>query len=58
MGFLQKRLKRRQVRKMCAAINKKVLALHRAKIGDIDVKDVELGKWRYLRKNEVEKLLK
>ena len=50
--------KNRQVRKMCAAINKKVIALHRAKIGDIEVKDVELGKWRYLRKNEIDKLLK
>ena len=36
--------KNRQVRKMCNAINKKVLALHRSKIGNIDVKDIELGK--------------
>ena len=40
--------KNRQVRKMCEAINKKVLALHRSKIGEIDVKDLQLGKWRYL----------
>ena len=50
--------KNRQVRKMCNAIGKKVLALHRAKIGDIEVKDVELGKWRYLKRHEVESLLK
>ena len=50
--------KNRQVRKMCNSVGKKVLALHRAKIGNIDVKDLELGKWRYLRKQEVEKLLK
>ena len=50
--------KNRQVRKMCEAINKKVLALHRAKIGDIEVKDVELGKWRYLKSKEVQNLLK
>ena len=31
--------KNRQVRKMCEAINKKVLALHRSKIGNIGVKD-------------------
>ena len=49
--------KNRQVRKMCMSIGKKVLALHRAKIGNIDVKDVELGKWRYLSKNEVDSLL-
>ena len=50
--------KNRQVRKMCIAIGKKVLALHRAKIGDISVKDIELGKWRYLKKSEIESLLK
>ena len=38
--------KNRQVRKMCEAINKKVLALHRSKIGNIEIKDVEIGKWR------------
>lgn len=49
--------KNRQVRKMCIAIGKRVLALHRAKIGNIEVKDVELGKWRYLKKSEVDSLL-
>ena len=49
--------KNRQVRKMCDALNKKVLALHRSKIGNIDVKDIELGKWRYLTKNEVNELI-
>ena len=50
--------KNRQVRKMCEAVNRKVLALHRSKIGNIGVKDIELGKWRYLRENEVQKLIK
>ena len=49
--------KNRQVRKMCIAIGMKVLALHRAKIGNIGVKDLEIGKWRYLKKSEVECLL-
>ena len=44
--------KNRQVRRMCEAIGKKVLALHRAKIGNIDVKDLEIGKWRYINKSE------
>ena len=48
--------KNRQVRRMCEAIGKKVLALHRSKIGNINVKDLKLGQWRYLRKVEVEKL--
>lgn len=50
--------KNRQVRKMCEAINHKVLALHRSKIAGIGVKDIEIGKWRYLNKKEVEKVLK
>lgn len=50
--------KNRQVRRMCEAIGKKVLSLHRSKIGDITVKDLRLGTWRILKKSEVEKLLK
>lgn len=48
--------KNRQIRKMCKAINKKVLALHRSKIGNIGVKDLKVGTWRYLTKKEVESL--
>ncbi|MBO6233286.1 MAG: rRNA pseudouridine synthase [Clostridia bacterium] len=50
--------KNRQVRKMCEAVNRKVLALHRAKIGDLSVKDLKLGTWRYLKEFEINKLLK
>lgn len=50
--------KNREVRKMCEAIDKKVLALHRRRIGNLDVKNIEIGKWRYLNKKEVEELLK
>ena len=49
--------KNRQVRKMCEAIDKKVLALHRSKIGDISVKELKIGTWRYLKIDEVHKLL-
>lgn len=45
--------KNREVRKMCKAIDKKVIALHRSKIESIDVKDLALGEWRYLNKEEV-----
>ena len=48
--------KNRQVRKMCNAIDKKVLALHRSKIGDIDVKDLKIGTWRYLTEKEINSL--
>lgn len=50
--------KNRQVRKMCEAIGKKVIALHRSKIGNIDVKDLKVGQWRYLTKKEVDMLMK
>lgn len=50
--------KNRQVRRMCEAIGKRVIALHRSKIGNISVKDIELGKWRYLKNEEVKEILK
>ena len=46
--------KNRQIRKMCEVVGYKVIALHRSKITNIDVKNLELGKWRYLEKKEVE----
>ena len=49
--------KNRQVRKMCEAIGRKVLALHRSKIGNLGVKDLKIGTWRYLKQEEVQKLL-
>ncbi len=48
--------KNRQIRKMCEAINKKVISLHRSKIGNITVKDLKIGEWRYLSKKEVAQL--
>ena len=49
--------KNRQVRKMCESIGRKVLALHRSKIGNIGVRDLKIGTWRYLTEGEVKKLL-
>lgn len=50
--------KNRQVRRMCEAIDKKVLALHRSKVGNIGVKDLKLGEFRYLTDREVKQILK
>lgn len=47
--------KNREVRKMCEVIGYKVIALHRSKIGNLDVKDLRIGEWRYLSKREIEK---
>ena len=49
--------KNRQVRKMCEAVGRRVLALHRSKIGSIGVKDLKIGTWRYLTEKEVNSLL-
>lgn len=46
--------KNREVRKMCEAIGKNVIALHRAKIGNLDVKNIRIGEWKYLDKKEIE----
>lgn len=48
----------REVRKMCEAIGKPVIALHRARIGNINVKDLAIGKWRYLNEDEIKNLIK
>ena len=50
--------KNREVRRMCEAIHKKVLALHRSKIGDISLEGLSIGKWRYLSTNEINNLIK
>ena len=50
--------KNRQVRRMCESIGKRVIALHRSKIGNISVKDIELGKWKYLKNEEVADILR
>lgn len=48
--------KNRQVRRMCDAIGKKVLALHRSKIGNLEVKNLKLGTWKYLTEKEILKI--
>lgn len=48
--------KNRQVRKMCEVINKKVMALHRSKIGAVSVKNMKIGEWRYLKLDEIKKI--
>ena len=49
--------KNRQIRKMCEAIDKKVIALHRSKIGNINVKNMKLGEWRYLTEKEINNII-
>lgn len=49
--------KNRQVRKMIEAIGKKTISLERIKIGNIELQNLKRGEWRYLTKEEVDKLL-
>lgn len=50
--------KNRQVRKMCETLGYGMYSLHRERIGDISVKDLKRGSWRYLSESEVRKLKK
>lgn len=50
--------KNREVRKMCEAVGKPVISLHRSKIGNIEVKNLKIGTWRYLSDKEVNSLVK
>ena len=42
---------------MCEAVGEKVIALHRAKIANIDVKNLKIGQWRFLTKEEVKTIV-
>jgi pseudouridine synthase len=45
--------KNRQVRRMFDALGYKILSLVRTKIGNVEVKELKPGNWRYLSKQEV-----
>ena len=48
--------RKRQVKRMCAAIGHKVLALHRQSFGSLDLGNLALGEYRELSLNEIELL--
>lgn len=50
--------KNRQVRKMFEAIGCKVVALRRIKIGQVELGNLPLGRWRHLTSHEIECLKK
>ena len=49
--------KNREVRKMCQAIGKNVMALHRSKINNITINNLKIGEYRELTKEELRKIL-
>ncbi len=50
--------KKRQIRKMLKSIGKETIELHRSKIGNLNIEDLKAGMWRYLSKEEIDKLRK
>ncbi|MFO6424447.1 pseudouridine synthase [Motilimonas sp. KMU-193] len=42
-----------QVKRMFAALNNKVIKLHRASVGPVDLTDLNEGQWRYLTPAEI-----
>lgn len=48
--------KNRQVRKMCSAVGLNVMYLKRIKIGNLELGDLKLGKYRTLKSKEIQKL--
>lgn len=48
--------KNRQIRKMISSIKKNVIALHRTSIGNITVKNMKIGEYRYLKENEIKNM--
>jgi len=49
--------KNRQIRRMCEIIGRKVLALHRSKIGNLSVSQMKPGEYRTLNKKEIDQLI-
>lgn len=50
--FILKEGKKRQIRRMCEAMDLKVVQLKRVRIGRIELGQLPLGQWRYLAPNE------
>ena len=48
--------KKRHIRRMCAALGYPVRRLIRVRIGPLELKDLRVGKWRYLTQEEVREL--
>lgn len=48
--------KNRQIRRMMEALGHPVITLKRISIGKIDLDNLQIGKWRYLTRKEVEYL--
>jgi 23S rRNA pseudouridine2604 synthase len=51
--FILKEGKKRQIREMCKLVNLNVTSLKRVRIGNIELKDLPIGKWRPISSSEI-----
>jgi pseudouridine synthase len=49
--------RKRQIRRMCAAVGHEVVELERHALGCLQLGDLSLGAWRYLEEREARQLL-
>ncbi len=52
LRFILREGKNRQIRRMCELVGLNVVALKRIRIGDVQLGDLPIGKWRYLGESE------
>lgn len=52
LRFVLREGKKRQIRRMCELVGLRVVGLKRVRIGQINLGDLPVGQWRYLRENE------
>jgi pseudouridine synthase len=45
--------KKRQIRKMCAAMGHPIIDLKRVAVGDLTMGNLKPGEWRYLNNDEI-----
>ncbi len=48
--------RKREIRRMCEAVGHPVLTLKRTQIGELELKDLPIGKWKFLTEKEVSDL--
>lgn len=52
LRFILKEGKKRQIRRMCELVGLKVTSLKRVRIGNVNLGDLPIGRWRYLSNRE------
>ena len=52
LRFVLREGRKRQIRRMCARVNLRVLSLARVRVGRIEIGDLPLGRWRHLAPGE------